>query len=266
MIIKNLLRRKIRTLLTVIAISIGVAAIVALGAMADGLRAGYGSMLSGSKADLVMSQPDAYDISFSVVDEKIAGELADMPEVAEVSGMLQGYSQTEGEPFFFIFGYPEDSFVLERFQIIDGLGLGSREARFLRGKPLILGATAAEVLEKAPGDTMRLSGSAFRVVGIYETGDAFEDSAAIVRLADAQEIVGKPRQVSLIYIQLKDPSLSERFMSRVERRWTEVSISGVEEFADQQIIQDMLEAYVWVIGGMAILIGGVGMMNSQLMA
>jgi ABC-type antimicrobial peptide transport system permease subunit len=136
----------------------------------------------------------------------------------------------------------------------------------MRGKPLILGSTAAEVLEKSPGDTMRLSGSAFRVVGIYETGDAFEDSAAIVKLTDAQEIVGKPRQVSLIYIQLKDPSLSERFMARVERKWTEVSISGVEEFADQQIIQDMLEAYVWVIGGMAILIGGVGMMNSQLMA
>jgi ABC-type antimicrobial peptide transport system permease subunit len=99
MIIKNLLRRKIRTLLTVIAISIGVAAIVALGAMADGLRAGYGSMLSGSKADLVMSQPDAYDISFSVVDEKIADELAGMPEVAEVSGMLQGWSQTEVNHF-----------------------------------------------------------------------------------------------------------------------------------------------------------------------
>lgn len=249
-----------------LAISIGVAAIIALGAMADGLRAGYGSMLSGSKADLVISQPDAYDISFSVVDEQIADELGNMPEVADISGMLQGWSQTEGEPFFFIFGYPEESFVLDRFQIVDGVGLGSREARFARGKPLILGSTAAEVLEKAPGETMRLSGSAFRVVGIYETGDAFEDSAAIVRLADAQEIVGKPRQVSLIYIQLKDPSVSDRFISRVERKWSEVSISGVEEFADQQIVQDILEAYVWVIGGFAILIGGVGMMNSQLMA
>ncbi|MCK4976695.1 MAG: ABC transporter permease [Anaerolineales bacterium] len=266
MILKNLFRRKIRTLLTVVAISIGVAAIVAMGAMADGLKAGYGSMLSGSKADLVISQPDAYDISFSVVDEQIGEEIAVMPEVAAISGMLQGWSQTEGEPFFFIFGYPEDSFVLERFQIIEGVDLNSREAQFTRGKPLILGSSAAEVLEKAPGDTMRLSGSAFRIVGIYQTGDAFEDSAAIMRLADAQEVVGKPRQVGLFYIQLKDPSLSERFVSRVERKWTEISISGIEEFADQQIMQDILEAYVWVIGGLAILIGGVGMMNSQLMA
>jgi ABC-type antimicrobial peptide transport system permease subunit len=266
MIIKNLFRRKIRTLLAIVGISIGVAAIIALGAMADGLKAGYGSMLSGSKADLVLSQPDAYDISFSVVEEEIGDELAVMPEAAAVSGMLQGWSQTEGEPFFFVFGYPEDSFVLDRFQIIDGVRLDSRESQTVRGKPLILGSAAAEVLDKAPGDSMRLSGSAFRIVGIFQTGDAFEDSGAIVRLADAQEIVGKPRQVSLFYIQLKDPSLSERFVTRVERKWKELSISGVDEFADEQIMQDMLEAYVWVIGGMAIIIGGIVMMNSQLMA
>lgn len=266
MIIKNLFRRKIRTLLAIVGISIGVASIIAMGAMADGLKAGYGSMLSGSRADLVLSQPDAYDISFSVVEEEIGDELAVMPEVAAVSGMLQGWSQTEGEPFFFVFGYPEDSFVLDRFQIIDGIRLDSREARTVRGKPLILGSAAAEVLDKAPGDSMRLSGSAFRIVGIYQTGDAFEDSGAIVRLVDAQEIVGKPRQVSLFYIQIKDPSLSERFVTRVERKWNELSISGVDEFADDQIMQDMLEAYVWVIGGMAIIIGGIVMMNSQLMA
>ena len=48
MILKNLLRRKGRTLLTVLGISIGVAAIIGLGAMANGLQAGYSSMMSGS--------------------------------------------------------------------------------------------------------------------------------------------------------------------------------------------------------------------------
>ena len=52
MILKNLFRRKVRTLLTVIGISIGVAAIVGLGALANGLQAGYNSIISGSQADL----------------------------------------------------------------------------------------------------------------------------------------------------------------------------------------------------------------------
>lgn len=266
MIIKNLLRRKIRTLLTIVGISIGVAAIIGLGAMADSLETGYGAMLLGSKADLVLSQPDSFDISYSSVDESIGEELANMPEVSAISGMLQGWSQTEGEPFFFVFGYPSDSFVLDRFQIIDGVGLDSHEARTVRGKPVLLGSAASELLKKSPGDIIYLTNNAFRVVGIYETGDAFEDSAAVLSLIDAQELVGKPRQVSVFYMQLKDPSLRERFVSRVERKWPDYSLSGIDEFASEQTMADMLRGYVWAIGGLAIIIGGVGMMNAQLMA
>ena len=116
MFLKNLFRRKIRTALTVLGISIGVAAIIGLGAMAKGLEAGYGSMLSGSKADLILSQPDSFDMSYSVVDESIGVQLAAMPEIHALSSMLEGFVQAENEPYFFVFGYQEDSFILDRFQ------------------------------------------------------------------------------------------------------------------------------------------------------
>ncbi len=51
-----------------------------------------------------------------------------------------------------MFGYPEDSFALGRFKIIEGVGLVSREAMRPHGKPIILGASAAEILDKASGD------------------------------------------------------------------------------------------------------------------
>jgi ABC-type lipoprotein release transport system permease subunit len=266
MILKNMLRRKARTMLTIIGISIGVAAIITLGALANGLGTGYQSMLSGSKADLILSQPDSFDIAYSSIDESLAKQVQGMPEVANISGMLQGFSQTENEPFFFVFGYPEDSFVLSRFQITSGVNLNSREVQRTHGKPLLLGSAAAEVLKKATGDTLRLGSSVFRIVGIYQTGDAFEDSGALMGMEDAQDLLGKPRQVSLFYVQLKDPSLRERFVHRVERQLTDLEISGVDQFANKQTMDDMLKGYVWVIGGLAIIIGGVGMMNSQLMA
>jgi ABC-type antimicrobial peptide transport system permease subunit len=106
----------------------------------------------------------------------------------------------------------------------------------------------------------------FRIVGIYETGDAFEDSGALLKLDDTQELLGKPRQVSLFYIRLKESGLKDRFLQRVERKWPELSLSGIEEFANQQALKDMLMGYVWAIGGLAIVIGGMGMMNAQLMA
>lgn len=266
MILKNLLRRKARTILTVLGISVGVAAIIALGAMADALKAGYDSMLTGSKADLILSQPNAFDPSLSSIDEKIGPELAAMPEVRAVSGMLQGIVQAERAPYFYIFGYPEDSFALNRYPVIDGVGFADREAQSKRGKPLILGSAAAKALKKAPGDSLQVSGSTFRVIGIYQSGDAFEDGGAILRLTDAQELLGKTRQVSLFYIQLKDPKLRDRLIERVERRWKDLSISGASEFASDQAMNEMMGGYVWVIAGLAIVLGGVGMMNSQLMS
>lgn len=266
MIFKNLLRRKARTILTMLGISIGVASIITLGALANGLDVGYRAMMSGSKADLVVSQPDSFDISYSSIDESIDGQISNMPEVSRVSGMLEGFTQAEGEPYFFVFGYSQDSFVLDRFQITQGVGINSRDAQSLRGKPLMLGSAAAEVLKKSTGDTLRLVGSIFRIIGIYQTGDAFEDSGAVLRMEDAQELLGKPRQVSIFYIQLKDPGLRDRFIARIERQLSDLKITGAEEFAKTQTFDDYLQGFVWAIGGFAIVIGGVGMMNSQLMS
>ena len=265
-VIRNLLRRKGRTLLTVLGIAIGVAAIIGLGALADAWEAGYGAMLSGSQADLIVSQPNSFDISFSSVDESLGEQLAAMPEVKAVSGMLEGYISGEGMPFFFVFGYPRGGFPLERFQILEGVGLGEHLPGAGRGKPVLLGSAAAEAMGKGVGDTLRLMDGVYRVTGIYQTGDGLEDSGAVLELAEAQALLGKPRQVSLFYIQLKDPALGPRLTQRIERQWDEVSVSSTSDFNDKQIIDDALRAYVWGIGGLAILIGAVGMMNAQLMA
>ena len=266
MIFKNLFRQRGRTLLTIFGISIGVAAIVGLGALAAGLQAGYDSILTGSDADLILSQPDAVDLTTTSVDEGLADDLLAMSEVKAVSGMLQGFVPAENNPFFFIYGYPEDSFVLQRFQIVEGSDLKSRLAMQAQGRPLILGASGAEALNKQVGDTIRIMESVFRVVGIYETGATLEDNGAVILLADAQEVLGKPRQVSVFYIQLKDPGLGERIEKRAARLWPDLSLSGADEFADQQQMGDYIQAAVWGIAGLAILIGGVSMMNAQLMS
>lgn len=266
MSIKNLLRRKMRTLLTVVGIAIGVAAIIGLGALADGLQSGYGSMLSGAKADLVLSQPDVFDLSYSTVDEKIGTELLNAPEVLSASGMIQGFVQAEDNPFFFVFGHEIDSFVLERYNIVQGAGLKQRQASSLHGKPVLLGSAASEVMKKAVGDSLHLGGTLYRVHGIYETGDAFEDSGAVLELKEAQELLGRPRTVGVYYIRLKDPSLRQRFLDRAGRLWPDLLVSGSEELADKQSMADSMQGMVWVIGGLAIVIGGVGMMNSQLMS
>jgi ABC-type antimicrobial peptide transport system permease subunit len=265
-ILKNLLRRKTRTMLTVLGISIGTAAIIGLGTMADGFQAGYNSMMTGSKADLVLSQPDSYDISMSAVNEGIGSEIQALPEVSKISGMTEGIVTTDDSPYFFVFGYPKDSFIMAKFAIIDGVSLASPQSKSSKGKPVILGSQAAEAMHKKVGDTLRLTQNVYRIVGIFQTGDAFEDSGAILTLEDSQALLGKARQVSLFYIQLKSPEQKVGFQEKIEKRYPDLLLAGTKEFANKQGMVDYMKGAVWAIGGLAILIGGVGMMNSQLMA
>ena len=253
-------------MLAVMGISIGVMAMTLLGAMADGLALGYSSMITGTKSDLVLSQPGAFEVSYSSVDEEVGKRLVTLPEVAEAAPMIQGFTQTDGSAFFFVFGHPEGSFVLDRYQIVEGSSLYSPEARRLRGTPLLLGKSAAEALSKQVGETIRITGSSYRIVGIYETGDALEDGGAVLDLKEAQVLLGKPRIVSLYYIRLNGPELEERFREKVERFWPDLLLSTTDDFGNQQLLTDVLDGFMWAIAGMAILIGGVGMMNAQLMS
>jgi ABC-type antimicrobial peptide transport system permease subunit len=266
MILKNLFRRKGRTILTVLGIGIGVAAIIVLSSLADSLEVGYQAVASGSSADFALSDEAAYDITLSRVDESIGAALLAMPEVSEVSAMLQGLVQTEGTPYFFVFSYPADSFVLERFQIVEGVGLYSREADQVRGKPLLLGSSAAESLHKSVGDIVRVGDSAFRVVGIYETGEALEEGAALLRIEDAQQMLEMQGKVSLYYIKLKDPSMAERLQTRIERQYPDLKLGTTGELTEHNEEADTIRGMATGIAVLALTIGGLGMMNTQLMS
>jgi ABC-type antimicrobial peptide transport system permease subunit len=266
MIRKNLFRRKARTSLTILGIAIGVAAIVALGVLSSLLENGYSSMMAGSKSDLILTQPDAFSLSSSAINEQIGEQLAAMPEVSAVSGMIQGVVQTAQNPFSFVFGYQSDSYLLERFRILDGLGLEGPFGSRSRGKPLLMGIAAAEAMQKSPGDSLQLGSSLFRIVGIYQTGDAFEDRGMIIRLEDAQTQFDRPGKVSIFYIQLKDPSLRKQLEKRVDRLWPDLALSSTDTFAEKESMVSVLQAYVTGIAGLAVLLGTVGMLNAQLMS
>jgi len=263
-ILKNLFRRKGRTILTLVGISIGVAAIVALGAMAEGMRAGYTAMARGSRADLVITQRGAYDITIGGVDEAVAEQLLAWPEVADVTGMLMGNVKAEDAPYFFIFGYDPQGFAIEHFKIVEGQGLS--EAQGVRGKPCLLGRVAARSFDKDVGDTLHITGGAFRIVGIYETGDAFEEGGAVIPLKEAQTLLLQPRRVSLFYIRLRDPDDEARLQTRVEQRLPDLMLSTTSEFADRQQMVEIMEGFALGIALLAVVIGGVGMANTLFMS
>ena len=263
MILANLFRRKGRTILTLLGIAIGAAAIVALGGTAEGVRAGYIAMARGSQADLVLTQAGLLT-TLSSVEEQVADQLRAWPEVADVDGTLIGNIQAEDAPYFYIFGHDPEGFAIKHFKIVEGQGLG--EVRGVRGKPLILGRGAAQGLDKEVGDTLRVTGGTFRIVGIYETGNAFEEGGAVIPLEEAQVLLLRPRSVCYFYIRLRDPAEADRLRARVERHFPDLTLSTTSEFADRQHQVNLAEGFATGIAALAVVIGGVGMTNTLFMS
>ena len=259
MVWRNLLHRKARSFLTILGIAIGVAAIIALGAMAEGIAEGYAAFSGGSGADLLVTQGDAYDLTFSTLDEPIGERIAQLADVKNVSGVIFNMVQLEDIPYFIIGGYDPDRIAIQHYKIIEG------QPR-LREKHIFLGRRAADNLKLTIGDTIRLYDLPFRVAGIYETGQSFEEGGGVITLADAQAIFKKPHQVTFFQVQVRNPESIDSVESRIKRLFEDVSVSRAEDVADKQQMVQSLKAMAWGISFIAILIGGLGMVNTMVMA
>src|SRR3546814_545912 len=108
MILKNLLRQGIRTTLTVIGISIGITTVVALGVITNSLKATAGEIIQLGGADFMVAQEGAADLSFSIVPEENAAELADRPDVARAEPALFHIVRVGSNPYFALIGRNAD--------------------------------------------------------------------------------------------------------------------------------------------------------------
>jgi putative ABC transport system permease protein len=69
LIIKNLVRQRIRTGLTILGISMGITTVVALGVVTSSLKESAGEIIRLGEADFMVAQEGAADLTFSLVDE-----------------------------------------------------------------------------------------------------------------------------------------------------------------------------------------------------
>jgi ABC-type antimicrobial peptide transport system permease subunit len=256
--LRNVLRQPTRTILTVVGIGIAMMAIVLLGAMGDGLIETVGGLAGGLGAQLVGMEAGG-SIDLSKIDEDVVQRIGTMPGVRAAEGFLTGYTSVADLPFFVVFGYRPRGLAIREYRIVEGEPLTTN-------RQMIMGRVAAENLNLEVGDTMRIFDRAFRIVGIYETGVSFQDGGGVVTLRDAQRLFGQPNKVSFLGIWLDDRAQAEAVIQRVEGRFPEVDVSRASAFAEDVSDLEALEGMTWGISLMALIVGGLGMMNTMVMS
>lgn len=257
--IKNLWRRRVRSLLTILGIAVGVAAVVVLSAFGEGMARGFGSTEVSADADLLVTQRDAIMLVVGAIDADVGAELAQLPGVAEVAGTVAGFLQLPESPYFLVTGEEPRNFAIGRYQLIAGRPLQNK-------RELLLGRQAAQNLNKHVGERFRIGEIGYRIVGIYQTGSSIEDNGAVIRLDDAQSAFDKRRQVSYFKLRLDDLREREAIKAQIEERWPELGVIRSGEPGGQEEVLQLYRSMGWVLGVFAVLVGGLGMMNAMLMS
>lgn len=259
MILNNLRRRKTRTLLTMLGIAIGVAAVIVLSAFGAGMADGFGQIGSPAEADLTVYQKDALLIMMGVIDQATGDDLARVRGVAAVAGTVVGVIQTRESPYFLVAGEDPHGFAIGHYRLVVGRPLSAK-------RQLMLGKSAAAHFNKRVGDSFRLGDASYRVVGIYATGASFEDNGAVIHLADAQRIFDKRQQVSYFKLKLHNLQQRDAVKQAIERGWDDLAATRSGEPSKQDDMLSLYRSFGWFLGIFAILVGGLGMMNAMLMS
>jgi ABC-type antimicrobial peptide transport system permease subunit len=260
MTFRNLWRRRMRSLLTMGGIAIGVGLIASLGAITEGVIQGYTAFVSQGGAELMAAQAGVADMGYSAIEERVGRAIAAMPEVQDVSGIVWGFSSSREVPFLFVFGLDPNGRAMRHFRVVEGEPLHGRGE-------MMLGRPAAESLHKRVGDVISLPGGTFRITGIYETGIAYEEGGGVMALPDAQAAFQKPRQVSMLQIKVRDPDQVEAVRAQIEARFgKDVSVSQAATFIESRADTQNMKAMLGAIFALAILVGGVVVTNTMVMA
>jgi ABC-type antimicrobial peptide transport system permease subunit len=261
MVVKNLWRRKARTLLTLGGISIGVAVLVTLMMLAEGIAGQISSLMSSGGAEITVMQAGVADMQFSALDQAGAQTIAGVPEVRWVSGLLLNIVPIEQRPYFVLLGIDPQSEIFGHYRVVEGLAW--REER-----DILLGRMTADFLEIAPGAEFSAAGEAFRVAGIYETGTGFEDAGGVISLAAAQRLFRRTGLVNFFQIKLHPEALGETdaVARRIEELLPEVVAYRSSDFARHTPDIQTLQTLAGSVSLIGLIAGALATMNTMLMS
>ncbi len=261
--LRNLLRRRTRTALTVLGVAIGVSIVVALSSTARGFRTQVNGMFATGKAHLIVSLKDAADPILSYVDAAVLDDLRARPDVVQAEPVLIGAMQAPPLAVFIFFGTTPASPFMDQISIIEGEGIFDGT-----GDRVSLGKLAARNMKKAPGDTLRLGKKEFTVVGVHESATPFVNASALLSYADAQEAAGLQGKMTTALVTVSDFSREGLAATEqaIEAAHENLSATPPAQWADSFDEFDLADQAATVFTLLAIAIGGLSVMNTMLMS
>jgi putative ABC transport system permease protein len=297
--LENLSANKLRSMLTVLGIVIGVAAVIAMLSIGRGAEASITSRIESMGTNLVYVTPGSTNQSGVRSAAGSAGTLtlddaealASLPDVVAVAPETNGFVQVvyQGQNTNTrLMGVTPSYQTVSSLTLADGVFI-SEANQSARSLVVILGSSVAENLfggtSGVVGQKVRMNGQPYKVIGVLTskggTGFMNQDDQVFIPLSTAQtRLVGGSRfrgssVINQINVKAASADAVDQVINNVtltmrERHGT---IQGADDFTvtSQEAtldaatqVTDTLTIFLGGIAGISLAVGGIGIMNIML--
>ena len=278
LILKNPFRNRTRASLAIIGIAIGIATIVALGLVTSALQSSTQTTLKAGEAEITVMANGSN--SFQSSADLNMTQVADVKKISgvkDVTGVLSeeislnssssssgsGFSRGGGQGGFSVTGIDSSKLSLVG---ISGSGLNGTIFNNSANE-IIIGKTAAQNQNKTIGDNITLYNQTFKIVGIYETGSFMTDGGAYMSLSKLQNLTSNTNKISNIEVKVDDNANVTQISQAITNAYSNLATSTALDQANMvNGILNTINTATWAISLLAILIGGIGVINTMIMS
>ena len=280
--LKNIVSSKTRTLLTMLGIIIGVAAVIVIVGLGNGLEQyvtdSFSDMGTNTLTVTVMSRGSTRTLS---VDEmyEIVDENSQYLDLCSPTVTMPGYVKIGSETITStsVQGVSEDYFSISGDTVASGRGLQYSDMA-ARGKVCVIGAylNLAYYGGNAVGQTLRVGGQSLTIVGVLaQTDEDLEeggsDDCIYLPYTTASRLIG---DVSSYIITMRSEDYIDESVAVLESALYEVfasddyyTVTSMSEMLET--MTSMINILVGVLAGIAaisLVVGGIGIMNIMLVS
>lgn len=293
----SLMANKLRSLLTMLGVIIGVAAVIALLSIGNGVSASITDEIQSFGTNLITITTDNQNSegqpALSLEDAEALDDPLNAPSLVAVSAAVQGNQEVVyggRSSRTNVVGVTANYFVvnnLTEFQLGDSL---TQQDVDNRARVAVLGSDIAQDLfeDSFPvGQSVRINGVSYEVVGVLaESGSQFSnsDSDVYIPLSTAHSRLYTQRSrhggraVSVITVQAVSEQETDAAVEQVTetlRRRHGIVYADDDDFnifsqtdllATFNTVTATLTAFLGAIAGISLLVGGIGIMNIMLVS
>ncbi|HEY4553416.1 MAG TPA: ABC transporter permease [Bacillaceae bacterium] len=293
--LSSIWNHKIRSILTMLGIIIGVAAVIIIVAIGQGAKTTMTEELFATDKNAVeifpeyiQSEEEESDMMFTEPPELTSEDIEMLGEVPGVKAVLatnQGWGpmvRNDKQGDMQITGVGGEYFSARNIQVVEGRAINGRDNDGMN-RVAMIDTEARDVFfkenETVIGEIIDLNGNPYKIVGVYESPIPeqfrhFENGEMLMPRAVISMMFGS-REIEQLAIIASDPEKISETGRRAADALTEAKndenwMFNIYDFSEYEKELDtvitLMTLFIGSIAGISLLVGGIGVMNIMLVS